>query len=86
MMTPQTPEGAQEGSKVNVLMATKILERAIAAFGVTSKEGKAIMTALKALGAAFGEQEENTQELMPAEIRQMMQTLAGPGQAPAGPQ
>lgn len=79
MMTPQTPQGQQEGSKVDVMLATKMLERSIVAFGVTSKEGKAILTALKTLGSAFGEDEEKTQELMPAEIRQMMQQLAGPG-------
>lgn len=84
MMTPQQPHGQQEGSRIDVLMATKMLERALPSFGVQSPEGKAILTALKGLAKAFGESEQNTQELMPAELRHMMAAAAGPG-TPGGP-
>jgi hypothetical protein len=79
MMTPQQPAGQQEASRVEVLMATKMLERAIPAFGIQAKEGKAILSALKALGAAFGKTEGNSEQLMPAELRKMIAEFAGPG-------
>lgn len=84
MMTPQQPHGQQEGSRVEVLLATKMLERALPSFGIASNEGKAILTALKGLAKVFGESEQTTQELMPAELRQMMAAAAGPG-TPGGP-
>lgn len=79
MTTPQPPAGLQEASRVNIHMATQLLQRSIAAFGVGSKEGRAILTSLKALGSAFGEQEGSTKELMPAELRKMIGEFAGPG-------
>lgn len=79
MMSPQQPHGQQEGSRIDVLLATKMLERALPSFGIASPEGKAILTALKGLGKIFGESEQKTDELMPAELRQMMAAAAGPG-------
>jgi hypothetical protein len=85
MMTPQQPGGQQEGSRVDVLMATKLLERSLGAFGAPSKEGKAILTALKALGGAFGQTEGGSEQLMPAELRHMIGQFAGPGMPGAPP-
>jgi hypothetical protein len=73
------PAGQQEGSRVEVLMAVKLLERSVPAFGAPSKEGKAILSALKSLGAAFGKTEGNTEQLMPAELRKMIAEFTGPG-------
>lgn len=84
MMTPQKPAGQQEGAKVDALMAVKMLERALPAFGSGTDEGKAILKAITALGHAFGKEEGQTEELMPAEIKQMLQGLAGPGAPPKG--
>ena len=63
-------------------MATKLLERCIPAFGIGSKEGKAILSALKSIGGAFGESEGKTEELMPAELRHMIAAAAGPANPP----
>jgi hypothetical protein len=84
MLTPQQPHGAQADARVNVLMATKMLERSIASFGVQTKEGQAIMKALTTLGKTFGEKEGNDDELMPAELKHMIAQAAGPG-TPGGP-
>jgi hypothetical protein len=84
MMTPQKPAGQQEGAKVDCLMAVKMLEKALPAFGSAGEEGKAILKAISALGKAFGKEEGSTEELMPAEIKQMLQGLAGPGAPPKG--
>jgi hypothetical protein len=85
MMSPQKPEGAQEDSKVNCLLAQKLLERALPAFGSGDEKGKAILKAISALAKAFGKEESSTEELTPAEKMQMLQGLAGPG-APPKPQ
>jgi hypothetical protein len=84
MMSPQKPEGAQEDSKVNCLLAQKLLERALPAFGSGAEEGKAILKAISALAKAFGKSESSTEELTPAEKMQMLQGLAGPGAPPKG--
>jgi hypothetical protein len=86
MMTPRKPEGAQEDSKVNCLLAQKLLERALPAFGSGAEEGKAILKAISALAKAFGKSESATEELTPAEKMQMLQGLAGPGAPPKPPQ
>jgi len=85
MMTPQPPDGQTANAKVDVLMGIKMLERGIPAFGSTSKEGRALMKAVLALTKEFGADEEKSEELMPAEIRQLLQGLAGPGQPPTPP-
>jgi hypothetical protein len=80
MATPQKAAGAQEGAKVDVLMAIKMLEKALPAFGSGDENGKAILKAITALGKKFGKEEGQTEELMPAEIKAMLQGLAGPVQ------
>lgn len=85
MMTPQLPKGKQEGAKVDVKMAVKVLVQTLASFEPGGAEFKAVMASIKALEKVFGEEESQTQELMPAEIKQLLQGLAGPGQMPGAP-
>jgi hypothetical protein len=84
MMTPKKPGGVMEGARVDCLLAQKKLEQALATFGSNSDEGKGILDAIRALSKAFGKQEGDTEQLMPAEIKQMLQGLPGPGAMPAG--
>lgn len=81
MSTPQQPKGQQEGAKVDALMAVKMLERTLPAFGSQSDEGKAVLKAISALAKAFGRAEDKTQELMPAEMKTLLAGLSGPGAA-----
>ena len=85
MMNPTQPKGAQAKAKVDVLLAIHQLEVALAPWGSGTKEGKAILKAITALGKAFGKDEESTGELQPAAEKQMLANLAGPG-APPKPQ
>jgi hypothetical protein len=85
MMTPQAPAGEQEGAKADVLMAQKMLERALPKFGSGDKRGKAILKSIASLAREFGKEEGQTEELMPAEIKQLLQGLAGPGAPPKPP-
>lgn len=88
MTTPEAPEGLREAAKVDVMLAVKVLERALPAFGFDTKEGKAILNTLKSFSKVFGTSEQSTSELMPAEIQSLMQQMpqgagGGPGAVPA---
>jgi len=85
MMTPQVPAGEMEEAKVQVSMSLKVLTKALAVFGVGSKQGKALMNSIKSLAKEFGQDEESTDELQPAAIKQMLAGLGGPGTPPGGP-
>lgn len=87
MMTPQEPAGKKEGAKVDALMGIKMFEKAMQGFGGSqTKEGKTILKILSIATKEFGQDEEKTEELMPAEIKQLIGGLAGPGQPPKPPQ
>jgi hypothetical protein len=82
MMTPQVPAGEMEEAKVQISMALKVLTKALSVFGVHGEKGKALMSAIKSLAKSFGQDEESTEELQPAAIKQMLSGLSGPGQGP----
>ena len=75
MMTPQPAEGEQMSAMIQISMAMQMIEKSLPAFGAESPEGEAIMEAMKKLGKAFGESEHKAKELVPAELRMLMQTL-----------
>lgn len=85
MMTPQVPAGEMEEAKVQVTMALKVLTKALAVFGPSNPKGHALLSAIKTLAKTFGKDEESTEELQPAAIKQMLAGLQGPG-TPPGPQ
>ena len=92
MMTPQKPAGEQEKGRVKALLAVKMLEQSLSAFGATSKEGKSVLTAIHALAKQFGKQEGDTQDLLPAERKTLAAGLpdqqggaAPPGGPPGAP-
>jgi hypothetical protein len=84
MMSPQVPAGEMEEAKVQISMALKVLTKALAVFGPTNPKGHALMTAIKSLAKAFGADEESTEELQPAAIKQMLAGIGGPGTPPPG--
>ena len=84
MMTPQVPEGEMEEAKVQVSMALKVLTKALAVFGPTHPKGHALLSAIKTLAKTFGKDEESTEELQPAAIKQMLAGIGGPGTPPPG--
>jgi hypothetical protein len=88
MLTPQQPVGEQAAAKVQILTAQKVLVQAMQAFDPGSSEFKGLMSAIKALTGAFGKDEEKQEELQPADVKNLLQTIAGPGQGgppPGGP-
>lgn len=83
-MTPQSPEGKKAGAKVQIMTATKVLIQSLAAFEMGGKEFKAVMGAISTLEKAFGKDESDTKELMPAEMKNLIQGVSGPGQMGGG--
>ncbi len=86
MLTPQKPEGDFASAKLDAYHAMKLLDRAIAKVGSKSDEGKAMLAARAKLTSHFGEHEEETAEFSMAEMKRMLATLVGPGEAPKPPQ
>lgn len=84
MMTPQVPAGEMEEAKVQVSMALKVLTKALAVFGPSNPKGHALLSAIKTLAKTFGADEESTEELQPAAIKQMLAGMQGPGTPPPG--
>lgn len=85
MMSPQNPEGQTAGARVQVLMAQKLLEQSLVAFGSGEPEGQAILKAISTLVKKFGKHEEKSEELMPSEAKQILKGIAGPGRPPGPP-
>ena len=81
MQTPQSPAGAQASAKVNITMARDLLEHSLPAFGSETEEGKAILSAIGALGKKFGADMKRSGDLVPAEITQLLQSLPQAGGA-----
>jgi hypothetical protein len=83
-MTPQVPQGEQASADAGVAVAIRLLERALVAHGSTTDKGKKLAQALSTLVKGFGQSEDESNEIMPAEIRT---ALMGPaGDAGGGPQ
>lgn len=70
MNVPEPKEGKREAARVNVHIAMNMLEQALPVFGSESKEGKNILKHLSGLAKDFGE--NDTSDLHPAEIKQMV--------------
>jgi hypothetical protein len=83
MMTPQKPKGQQAGASAAVNVARKLLEQSLVSFGSDSEEGAAVLKAIHALAKGFARDEENSQSLMPAELKSAL--LAGGPMTPPGP-
>lgn len=85
MLTPQAPEGDFASARLDAFHAMKLMDRAIAKMGPKSDEGKALLAARATLTKKFGEHEEESAEFSLAEIKRMLATLEGPGEAPKPP-
>lgn len=82
MLTPQKPEGDFASAKLDAYHAAKLLERAIERVGEQSDEGRAMMKARVVLAEHFGLEEEEIADFSQAELKRMLATLVGPGEAP----
>jgi hypothetical protein len=77
MAAPQKSEGKEEIATLHVHIAMNMLEQALGPFGSESPEGKVILSTLQALAKKFGE--NDTADLMPAEIKSMVGAMPQAG-------
>ena len=79
MTTPQSAEGEKQNAMVNVNLAMDLLEQTLPNIGSESEEGQTIVQVLSVLGKKFGHTKQKSQELIPAELMQLMQSLPQQG-------
>lgn len=79
LTTPQPKEGATQAAMIDISMVGKLLTKSLDAFGVLSKEGKAINQMLGILTKTFGADMNKSDQLIPAELLQLVQGIAGAG-------
>lgn len=74
MTTPQPNEGARQAAQVDVALALDLLEKALPHFGSETEEGKSLLSALSGLSRKFGQARSKAQGLIPAELKQLIQS------------
>ena len=79
MSTPQPAQGEKQSAMVNVSIAMDLLEQTLPALGSESEEGRTVLQCLAGLSKKFGHTRSKSQELVPAELMQMMQSLPQAG-------
>ena len=79
MTTPQSSEGEKQNAMVNVNLAMDLLEQTLGPLGSESEEGQTVVQVLSVLGKKFGHTKKKSQDLIPAELMQLMQSLPQQG-------
>ena len=79
MTTPQAAAGDRQDGLVIVSLAGDLLEQALSKFGHETDDGQAVLDVLTKLAKKFGDTKAKTQELVPAELMQLMQSLPQAG-------
>jgi hypothetical protein len=79
MSTPQNPAGEKQNAMINVNLAMDLLEQSLPSIGSESEEGQTIVKVLSTLGQKFGHTKSKSQELIPAELMQLLQSLPQQG-------
>lgn len=75
MVTPQRKEGKIAAAQTNVHIAVNMLEEALPAFGSESPEGATIIKALGTLAKLMGKKGQDSSDLVPAEVKQMVASM-----------
>jgi len=83
MSTPEPKMGNREAAMINLAMAMDLLEQSLPALGSETPEGQKILGAIRTMTSVIGPKKAKTNELQPAEIMQMLQTLPQAGGATA---
>jgi hypothetical protein len=78
MSTPQKPEGLEKGSRIQVQIASEMLQRELPNFELNSPEFDALSKSLATLKKCFGGSEDQDRKLFPSEVMNMLSAV-GPG-------
>ena len=85
MATPQPMAGVEKGARIQIQVASQMLQRELPHFPLDSEQFKAVSDALRTLQKAFGKSQDEDQKLFPAEIMNMLSAV-GPGSKTPGQQ
>lgn len=85
MMTPQPPAGDIQKGKLSAIIALKMLEQSLQAFGSHTPEGAAVLKAMTPLTKIFGKDVATSADLMNSEKQQIAGTMPPGGMAPPPP-
>jgi hypothetical protein len=85
MATPQPMAGVEKGARIQIQVASQMLQRELPHFQLDSEQFKAVSDALRTLQKAFGKTQDEDQKLFPAEIMNMLSAV-GPGSKSPGQQ
>ena len=75
MSSPQPKQGEKQNALINVSLAQDLLEQTLPAIGSETEEGAVILDVLSKLSRKFGDAARKSKELVPAELKQLMQNL-----------
>ena len=85
MATPQPMEGVQKAARVQIQIASKMIQKELPNFPLDSPEFDAVHRALGVLNKAFGKQKDEDSRLFPAETMNILSALKDQPKAPGGP-
>lgn len=83
MATPQPMAGIQKGARIQVQVASQMLQRELPHFPLESPEFEALSEALRKIQKAFGKTQDEDRKAFPAEIMNMLSAV-GPGSQSPG--
>jgi hypothetical protein len=72
MSGPQPAEGDRQNAMITISLAMDLLEQALPPLGSESDDGQTVLDALNKLGKKFGTARSKSQDLIPAELAQLM--------------
>ena len=85
-MSPQAPRGQQAQGRTKIQLAIRTLEDSLSMVGADSEDGKAVLKAITSLVKVAGRDEERSQAILPAEMKNaLLNTGSQPGSPPAPP-
>lgn len=83
MATPQPQEGVEKGARIQIQIASEMLQRELPHFPLDSDEFDAVSKALSTLSKAFGKSKDEDRKMFPAEIMNMVSAVGQPPSAGA---
>ena len=83
MATPQPQEGVEKGARIQIQIASEMLQRELPHFPLESDEFEAVSKALATLSKAFGKSKDEDRKMFPAEIMNMVSAVGQPPSAGA---
>lgn len=82
-LTPEDNKGEKASAAAGVQIARRMLEHALVAFGSETPQGKACHECIGKLAKAFAMSEDQSESIMPAELKSALMAPSAGGGGPA---